>query len=96
MQYHGRLLNTWSEIIFDGRGYRLSYASSQPGQFLLSDELGEDLLNVDCRGLPVMTLQRPLPLPLLALVASRIADEKAFDAGAQAEISTPTQPIDEA
>lgn len=76
MQYQGRLLNAWSEIIYDGRGYRLSYVRDLPCQCVLADEAGDELLVAESNGLPRIALRRVLPLPLLVMVAMRIMDEK--------------------
>jgi hypothetical protein len=75
MQYQGRLVNTWSEIAYDGRGYRLSYAKDQPGQCVLVDEAGDELLLIESDGVLQIELRRALPLPLLVMVAMRVVDE---------------------
>jgi len=75
MQYQGRLLNTWSEIVYDGRGYRLSYVKGQPGCCVLVDEVGDELLTAVGGASPQIELHRPLPLPLLVMVTMRIVDE---------------------
>ncbi len=77
MQYQGRLLNTWSEIVYDGRGYRLSYVKGHPGRCVLVDEIGDKLLTIQDGDSPQIELHRPLPLPLLVMVAMRIVDELA-------------------
>lgn len=77
MQYQGRLLNTWSEIVYDGRGYRLSYVKGQPGRCVLVDEVGDELLAVEDGASPKIELHRPLPLPLLVMLTMRIVDEVA-------------------
>ncbi len=77
MQYQGRLLNAWSEIVYDGRGYRLSYVKGQPGRCVLVDEVGDELLTVEDGASPQIELRRPLPLPLLVMVAMRMVDEVA-------------------
>ena len=77
MQYQGRLLNTWSEIVYDGRGYRLSYVKGQPGRCVLVDEVGDELLTVEDGASPQIELHRPLPLPLLVMVTMRFVDEMA-------------------
>jgi NarL family two-component system sensor histidine kinase LiaS len=75
MQYQGRLLNTWSEIVYDGRGYRLSYVKGQPGRCVLVDEVGDELLFVENGDSPQIEVHRPLPLPLLVMVTMRVVDE---------------------
>jgi hypothetical protein len=77
MQYQGRLLNAWSEIVYDGRGYRLSYVKGQPGRCVLVNEVGDELLTVEDGASPQIELRRPLPLPLLVMVAMRMVDEVA-------------------
>jgi hypothetical protein len=78
MQYQGRQMNTWSEIVYDNRGYRLSYVRDKGCTFLLSDEQNDPLLCAEGPGLPKITLNRPLPLPLLIAVTTRILDELAI------------------
>ena len=45
MQYQGRLLDTWNEIIYDGRGYRLSHVKgkgrARPNVHILVNEVGD-------------------------------------------------------
>jgi signal transduction histidine kinase len=83
MQHQGRLLNTWSEIVYDGRGYRLSTVKGHPGSYVLADEAGEELLAVEGGAVPQIELERALPLPLLVMVAMRIVDEAATTAAAE-------------
>jgi signal transduction histidine kinase len=80
IQYQGRLLNTWTEIVYDGRGYRLSRVKGHPGNCVLVDEVGDEVLFVVGARLPrpyspQIELRRALPLPLLVMVAMRIVDE---------------------
>ncbi len=77
MQHQGRLLKRWSEIVYDGRGYRLSALKGSPGHHVLADETGEELLTVESGAVLHIELQRALPLPLLVMVAMRIVDETA-------------------
>ena len=77
MQYQGRLLNTWTEIVYDGRGYRLSYVKDLPGHCVLVDEAGDEALFVAGAASPRIELRRALPLPLLVMVAMRFVDETA-------------------
>ena len=75
MQPQGRLLNVWSEIVYDGRGYRLSYVKDHPGHYVLVDEVGDELLTAGCSPAPQIALRRALPLTLLVMVAAHIVDE---------------------
>jgi len=75
MQYQGRLLNTWTEIVYDGRGYRLSYVKDVPENRVLLDEAGDECLSAEGGDSPRFTLSRALPLPLLVMVAMRVSDE---------------------
>jgi len=83
IQYQGRQMNTWSEIIYDGRGYRLAYAkgeahaSSAECTFILTDENGQELLCFKGNGAYQIALQRAIALPLLAMVTARILNELA-------------------
>jgi signal transduction histidine kinase len=78
IQNQGRLLNTWSEIVYDGRGYRLAYAKGQAGRYVLADAEGDELLTAEgearLQRLQI-ELHRALPLQLLVMVAMRIVDE---------------------
>jgi two-component system, NarL family, sensor histidine kinase LiaS len=78
LQYQGRQMNTWSEIIFDNRGYRLAYTKGESGcAFTLSDEAGQDLLCFKNDGGNQIMLYHALPLPLLVMTTARIIDELA-------------------
>jgi len=74
MQYQGRLLNTWTEIVYDGRGYRLSHVKDRPGSLVLVDEAGNEALFIAGGASPQIELRRALPLPLLAMAAMRIVE----------------------
>jgi NarL family two-component system sensor histidine kinase LiaS len=75
MQPQGRMLHTWNEIVYDGRGYRLSYVKDAPGGYALADEENNTLLTAEGSDPDRFELCRALPLPLLVMVAMRIADE---------------------
>jgi signal transduction histidine kinase len=75
MQYQGRLMNTWTEIIYDGRGYRLSYVKDRASTYVLTDESGDELLTIQDGTILQIELDRALPLPLLAMTAMRVVDE---------------------
>ena len=75
MQPQGRMLHTWNEIVYDGRGYRLSYVKGKPGGYVLVDEANDTLLKAEGSDPDRFELCRALPLPLLVMVTMRIADE---------------------
>ena len=75
MQPQGRMLHTWNEIVYDGRGYRLSYVKDVPGGYALMDEENDTLLTAEGSDPDRFKLHRALPLPLLVMVTMRIADE---------------------
>jgi len=87
IQHQGRLLNMWSEIVYDGRGYRLSHVKGQPGRSILVDEAGGELLVVQGGDSPQIELHRPLPLPLLLMVTARIVDEMTATAASVEKIA---------
>ncbi len=76
MQYQGRLVHTWTEIVYDGRGYRLSSDESTPTRYFLVDQMGDVVLTADVGGALRVTLNRALPLPLLIMVLGRIVNER--------------------
>jgi len=90
MQYQGRLLNTWSEIVYDGRGYRLSYVKGHPGKYVFVDEAGEELFTAESRDSFQIKLNRALPLPLLVMAAMRVVDETASTVATAGAIDTVT------
>ena len=75
MQYRGRLVNTWSEIIYDGRGYRLSYDKDLPDNRVLVDQAGDAVLSIEGGACPRLVLRRALPVPLLIMATMRFLDE---------------------
>ena len=78
IQYQGRQMKTWSEIIYDGRGYRLVYAEGETGagcSFVLTNDGGQELFCFEGHRPYQLTLHRALPLPLLIMVTTRIIAE---------------------
>jgi hypothetical protein len=75
MQPQGRMLHTWSEIVYDNRGYRLSYVKDHPGGFVLVDEADDTLVTAEGSDPDRFALHRALPLPLVVMVTMRVADE---------------------
>jgi signal transduction histidine kinase len=82
MQYQGRKMNTWSEIVYDGRGYRLTYVKGHPCDCVLEDQVGEELLGVTRGACHQIELRRALPLPLLVMVSLRVVNEMFSATGA--------------
>lgn len=86
IQFQGRQMHTWSEIVYDGRGYCLAYAKgdgkdgahirSGACTYVLTDEYGQDLLCFEDGDPYQISLARAIPLPLLAMVTARILDER--------------------
>jgi signal transduction histidine kinase len=75
MQYRGRQMHNWSEIVYDGRGYRISQDHDDPQRYALKDQAG-DLLLIIHDGVPLeIRLERPLPVHLILLVFLRIFEE---------------------
>lgn len=74
MQYRGRQMDTWTELVYDDRSYRLHYKDDGSGGYELRDGADRPVLEAqDGR----ITLLTALPLPLIAMVAARIIDESA-------------------
>lgn len=90
LQYRGRQMDTWTEIVYDDRSYRLIYGDSGPEDFRLLDASGSTAL-VATQVLPGVSTPRgpavpksaetqillscSLPLPLVAAAVARILDE---------------------
>jgi len=91
LQSQGRLLNRWTEFVYDGRGYRLLPTKDQVGQrqlgqrapdqpasarYILQDRAQETLLTVEQGRLAQAELRRAMPLPLLAMVLMETIDQE--------------------
>jgi signal transduction histidine kinase len=77
LQAQGRLLNTWTEIIYDDRGYRLSHVKGRVGSYVLVDQEDKELLQMERGAVPELRLRRALPLPLLLIVVLQIMGQEA-------------------
>lgn len=77
LQYQGRQMNTWTEIVYDDHSYHLSYTREKACTFSLINEQNVPLLCAEGLELPKLTLYHPLPLPLLITTVARILDELA-------------------
>jgi two-component sensor histidine kinase len=87
MQLQGRLLSTWTEIVYDGRGYRLAQDTNCPSHHRLTDQSGEELVLIEGGTILTVELSRALPLPLLVMVT--------LQAGSEAPTAVPaTQPME--
>ena len=75
VQYQGRQMNIWSEFIYAGQGYRLG-SSCPGGTSCLTDDTGQEVLQLSTDGSLVITLLHPLPLPLLNMVLLRYLEER--------------------
>ncbi len=75
IQFRGRQMYTWSEIIYDGRGYRISQDQENPHSYTFKDQAGDLLLNAYNETPLEIRLERPLPVHLIILVALRIIEE---------------------
>ncbi len=75
VQYQGRQMDTWSEFVYAGRGYRLAL-NGTPGSYRLSDEDGQEIAQLTIQAGLTIVLNRPLPLNLLLMAALRLLEEK--------------------
>jgi signal transduction histidine kinase len=90
IQFQGRQMHTWSEIVYDGRGYCLVYTrgdgkdgahvKSGACTYALADEFGQNLLCFEDDDSYQISLARAIPLPLLVMVVARILDERSVAA----------------
>lgn len=75
MHYQGRQMHTWSEIIYDDRGYQLSYENTDNGIYTLTDDSGKALLQIEKTSTPQVTIHHEISLHLLTMVLARVIDE---------------------
>ncbi len=75
MQYRGRQMAVWSEIVYDGRGYRLSQEGEFPQQYVVKDQAGDLLVSIRSGSQLEVSLARPLPVQFVILVVLRIIEE---------------------
>jgi hypothetical protein len=93
LQSQGRLLNRWTEIIYDSRGYRLVPAKRELGQrqldqtvsprpktdvYTLQDREGETLLRIREDSCLQARLTRTLPLPLVIAALMQAIDQEPY------------------
>jgi len=84
MQYRGREMDMWTEIVYDSRTYQLEYGEDDGDDFVLEDAGGGTVLVATQvlreHGTPrgtdaLITLNRDLPVTLVAITVARILDE---------------------
>jgi hypothetical protein len=93
LQSQGRLLNRWTEIIYDGRGYRLVPAKRERGHrqldqavaprptadvYTLQDREGDTLLHIQEDSRFQVELARTLPLPLVVTALMQTIDQEPY------------------
>lgn len=76
IQHQGRLLSTWSEMLYDDAGYGLTCSAEASGECTLVDGAGEPVLGISGRRPAYVALQRPIALPLLVMTAVRVLEER--------------------
>jgi signal transduction histidine kinase len=82
LQHRGRLLDMWSELLYDGMGYRFSCGPSPASGCVLTDGENGRVLSVKGLERPEITLHRAVPLPLVLIVAIRSVEDWALALGA--------------
>jgi len=89
MQHRGRLLDIWSELLYDEVGYRLSRGLDPASGCMLTNGDNDRVLSVRGIERAEITLYRPVPLPLLGMVAIRSLQDwsVALEAGEWIEAS---------
>jgi hypothetical protein len=86
MQYQGRMLHSWTDIIYAGRGYRLVRSQGPVAEYVLTDET-DDRVFLATDDEPVeLKMQRAVPWPLVVMSTMRLMDE--------IEPGSPADPVD--
>jgi hypothetical protein len=75
MQAQGRLLDTWTEIVYGEQGYRLAEEKDNPGTYQLTDQSGEEIVAIKGGPIFCIELSRAIPLPLLVMVILQVGSE---------------------
>jgi hypothetical protein len=85
MQRQGKLLNTWTEFIYDDQGYSFVSPREDGLACPLTNGSGEVVLVAHLGETPRIELRRALPLPFLAMVCAYVMEKSALlDVGARA------------
>jgi NarL family two-component system sensor histidine kinase LiaS len=72
MQYRGRQIDTWTEIVYDDRRYQLRFGKDNHRILHLLDASDIEWLRADAE---TVRLNQACPRPLLAMVLSRVIEE---------------------
>jgi hypothetical protein len=75
MQAQGRLLSTWTEIVYGEQGYRLAQDKDHPDTYRLTDQSGEELVSIKGGPIFCVELSRAIPLPLLVMAILQVGTE---------------------
>jgi two-component system, NarL family, sensor histidine kinase LiaS len=75
LQYRGRQMESWTEIVYDDSSYRLETHPEAPEGFVLRDNGDPPIMEIRASQ---VTLARSLPVPLIATVVARALYESAF------------------
>jgi len=79
MQYQGRLLHTWTDVIYAGRGYRLVRSQDPMAEYVLSDETDDRVFVIRGDSPLLLRMRRTAPWPLVMMATMRHMD--AMEAG---------------
>ncbi|TFG72288.1 MAG: hypothetical protein E4H27_02910 [Anaerolineales bacterium] len=74
MQYQGRQMNTWTEIVYRSLTFNLVYGQGTMDCYTLKDSQGHNYGNIH-KSEMTFDINRPIPLPLLVIVVTRFLDE---------------------
>jgi signal transduction histidine kinase len=74
MQYQGRQMNTWTEVVYQTQTYNLSYNHGNTDIYTLKDNQGNLYVEIDKSKMTVV-IHNPIPLPLLLMTIGRFLDE---------------------
>lgn len=75
-QHQGRQMQVWNEIIYAGRGYRLSCTDTARREYGLFDADHQELLHAAGEPRLEIALNRAIPLPLLLTAVLRLIEER--------------------
>jgi signal transduction histidine kinase len=82
LQHRGRLLDMWTELLYDGMGYRFSCGAGPASGCTLTDGENNQVLSAKGMERPEITLHRAVPLPLMLMVAIRSVEDWSVALGA--------------